>query len=110
MTKKVTEVKASRIEILLKQAETTSNKALKNALEQHAAEEQKKEEAKLLEQFDIASKTLEIYVRNLVRVRKEERSVRDKVKAIDTALEQFKIDGNYDSFVTACNKCGAWIQ
>jgi len=100
--------KKDRIEQLLKQAETTSNKALKNAIEKHAVNEQLLEEERLLQQFKRASETLQNQVDNLVNVRKEEKRIREQVKIVDAALEKFKSTGDFDAFICGCKKVGVY--
>lgn len=103
-------VKKNRIEELLKQAETTSNVALKNALTQHAEEEQKKEEKELLKNFKTASGILSCKVDDLVNIRSTERRVKAQVTAVDTAFEKFKTDGDFVAFREACTKAGIHIS
>lgn len=100
--------KKSRIEELLAQAESTSHEALKNAIEQHAAEEKLKEEKELLVQFKAASDLLDQTVRTLKVVRRREVKAKSNVIAIDKALTQFKTDGDYVVFTKTANDTFNW--
>ena len=101
-------MKKDRVKILIAAAESTSHKALANALAKHAEVEALKEENKLLVQFKAASTTLAIAVEALIAVRKDEKSIKARVTSMDAALEQFKIDGDYEVLRASYKKAG-WV-
>jgi hypothetical protein len=90
--------KVSRIDQLIAEQSTVSNAALKNALARQIENETKAQEERLLEQFNRAKQFLSNEVNRLRQLREQEKLQLKKVKSIDDAYEQFKKDGDYDTF------------
>jgi len=90
-----------RIESLIKEQETIDNKALKNAIQRQIESEQRAQEDKLVEQFQQAKSILSVKVSYLRNIRAEEAQQLKAVKECDAAYEQFKKDGDFDSFLNS---------
>ena len=93
--------KENIIDNLLKEQESASNTALKNALARQVKEEQAKQEEIILGQFKHATDSLNKAVEHLRMIRAEEKRAKQYVLKINKALEQFKQDGNWQAFINA---------
>lgn len=94
----------SRVEILLAEADSSSNEALKSALIKHAEAEKLVEEKRLLQEFTATKAILTNKLDRLRSIRAKERKALKEVTVVDTALTQFKTDGDYKAFIKVIDK------
>jgi negative regulator of sigma E activity len=94
--------KENIIDNLLKEQESISNEALKNALQRQIEEESKQQEETLLYQFKQAKEHLNYKVTLLRKLREGEKRAKKEVINANNALEQFKKDGDWDKFLKNC--------
>ncbi len=91
--------KVNRIDQLIAEQQSVGNDVLKKALARQIEQEQKIAEDKLLRQFSDAKAYLTQKVSQLRQVRDMEKTAMKAVKKADDAFEQFKKDGDYNTFV-----------
>ena len=99
-------VKKDIVEELVKDSEKVENADIKAALEEFQKEQSSKKRKQLLGELREVERVLDKAVTELREVRQKEKRTKKMVLVINTAKEQFLVDGDHDNFVTSLLKEG----